>query len=31
MAFQFKVNGAAVSAEVPADTPLLWVFASIWG
>jgi isoquinoline 1-oxidoreductase subunit alpha len=25
MAFQFKVNGAAVSADVPADTPLLWI------
>jgi isoquinoline 1-oxidoreductase subunit alpha len=25
MAFQFTVNGSAVSVDAPADTPLLWV------
>jgi isoquinoline 1-oxidoreductase subunit alpha len=25
MTFQFTVNGAAVSVDAPADTPLLWV------
>jgi isoquinoline 1-oxidoreductase subunit alpha len=25
MAFQFTVNGAAVSVDAPAATPLLWV------